>query len=229
MARTDVVVFGAAYSVYTRSVLLALEEKGVDYRLQEVDIFASEGPPAGYQERHPFRRIPAFDHDGFRLYETSAITRYVDEAFAGPPLQPENTRDRALMNQAIAIMDAYGFRTVVLDIFVERVRVPQKGDVSDEGRISSALPKAETILRQLEAIGGSSHWLAGDRLTLADLHVAPMLILFELAPEGKDLMTASPKLAEWLNAVKARPAAEATRFPVEDQHSAGAVDGARDS
>ncbi len=84
-----VTVFGAAYSVYVRIVRLALEEKGVPYRLEEVDIFAEGGPPEDYLQRHPFGRIPAFEHDGFRLFESGAIGRYVDEAFDGPPLMPD--------------------------------------------------------------------------------------------------------------------------------------------
>jgi glutathione S-transferase len=48
--------------------------------------------------RHRFGKIPAFEHAGFRLYETGAITRYVDEAFPGPRLQPDDPRDRARMN-----------------------------------------------------------------------------------------------------------------------------------
>ncbi len=68
------IVFGAAYSVYLRAVRLALEEKGVAYRLEEIDIFAEGGPPADYLARHPFARIPAFEHDGFRHYDTNAIS-----------------------------------------------------------------------------------------------------------------------------------------------------------
>ena len=81
-------LFGADYSVYVRIVRLALAEKGVGYDLVPVDVFAADGVPAWYLELHPFGRIPAFEHDGLRLFETAAITRYVDEAFAGPPLQP---------------------------------------------------------------------------------------------------------------------------------------------
>ena len=43
---TEPIVFGAAYSVYVRAVRLALVEKGVPYRLEEIDIFAEGGPPA---------------------------------------------------------------------------------------------------------------------------------------------------------------------------------------
>src|SRR5262249_27200141 len=116
----DPILFGAAYSVYVRVARLALAEKGVPYRLEEVDVFG--GPPAAYARPLPSGRLPAFEHDGFRLYETAAITRYVDEAFPGSPLQPEAFRARARMNQVISILDSYAYRTLVWDIFVERVR-----------------------------------------------------------------------------------------------------------
>src|SRR3546814_2735373 len=70
---SDPIVFGARYSTYTRSVLLALAEKGVACSLQEIDIFRGATPD--YLARQPFGRIPAFEHDGFRLYETAAIMR----------------------------------------------------------------------------------------------------------------------------------------------------------
>jgi hypothetical protein len=47
------IVFGAPYSVYVRTVRLALEEKTVQYELVPVDIFASEGHPPN--TRHDIR------------------------------------------------------------------------------------------------------------------------------------------------------------------------------
>ena len=63
-------VFGAAYSVYVRTVRLTLAEKRVPHHLVEIDVFDEGGPPPDYFARHPFGRIPAFEHDGFQLYET---------------------------------------------------------------------------------------------------------------------------------------------------------------
>ena len=79
-------LFGADFSVYVRIVQLTLAQKHVDYELVPVDVFAPEGIPAWYLDLQPFGRMPAFEHDGFRLFETAAIARYVDEAFAGPAL-----------------------------------------------------------------------------------------------------------------------------------------------
>ena len=99
MAALD--LYGLERSVYTRIARLALEEKGVPYALHEVEIFGPGGVPPEQLARHPFGRIPALAHDGFVLYETGAITRYVDEAFAGPPLQPHEPARRARMPDAI--------------------------------------------------------------------------------------------------------------------------------
>lgn len=209
------IVYGAAYSVYVRAVRLALEEKSTPYDLVEVDIFAPDGPPAEHLGRHPFGRIPAFDHAGFRLYEAGAIERYVDEAFPGPPLQPAEPRARARMNQAISVLDSYVYRTLVWDIFVERVRAPQRGQAPDEARIATALPRAATCLRALADIRGDGPWLIGKALTLADLHAAPMLTYFRIAAEGAALLDACPPIAAWLDLIAARPSMAATRSPLE--------------
>ena len=68
---SDPVLYGLARSVYTRIARLALEEKGVRYTLEEVEIFGPAGVPAEQLARQPFGRIPAFAHDGFVLYETA--------------------------------------------------------------------------------------------------------------------------------------------------------------
>ena len=65
-------LYGPGYSTYTRAARLAMEEKGVDYDLVEVD-FIGGGMPEEQLARQPFGKVPAFEHDGLMLYETSAI------------------------------------------------------------------------------------------------------------------------------------------------------------
>ncbi len=214
------VVFGAAYSVYVRAVRLALAEKGVPYRLEEVDIFADGGPPPGYLERHPFARIPAFEHDGFRLYEATAISLYIEEAFEGPPLMPggarAEVRARARVHQLVGILDNYAYRTLVWDVFVERVRIAQSGGTPDEAKIAAALVRARICLTALEDLKGGAPWLAGARVSLADLRALPMFELFRKAPEGARLLDDHSGLARWFAAMAARPSAIATRPPIEE-------------
>ncbi|HUL07969.1 MAG TPA: glutathione S-transferase family protein [Candidatus Acidoferrum sp.] len=213
---TDPILFGAAYSVYVRAARLALEEKGVPYRLVEIDIFAADGPPPDYLERHPFKRIPAFEHDGFRLYEAGAITRYVDDAFAGPPLMPSTPRARARANQIISIIDSYGYRPLIWDIFVERVRAPAEGRGTDEAKIAAAIPKARLCLQALGELADSKGpYLTDSGVTLADLHAAPMVAYFSMAKEGAELLAAQPRLLAWWHAMRERPSMAATRSPLE--------------
>ena len=212
---SDPILFGAAYSVYVRIARLALAEKGVAYRLVEVDIFAEGGPPADYAARQPFGRIPAFEHDGFRLYESGAITRYVDEAFPGPALQPAEPKARARVNQTVSILDSYAYRTLVWDIYVERMRAAENGRVTDEARIAAALPRAETCLAALESLMGTGPWLAGAQMTLADLHAAPIFAYGMMAPEGRALVARHGAIREWWEMMARRPSMAATRFALE--------------
>jgi glutathione S-transferase len=70
-------LFGAAYSVYVRIARLVMEEACMPYDLVEIDVFSKDDLPADYAARHPFGKIPAFEHDGYRLFETDAIAQYV--------------------------------------------------------------------------------------------------------------------------------------------------------
>jgi glutathione S-transferase len=127
------IVFGAPWSVHVCAVRLTLEEKGRAYELVPVDSFAPGGPPAEHLGRHPFGKIPVFEHAGFRLYEAGAITRRIDEVFAGPALQLADPRCRARMTQIISVLDSYAYRTLVWDIYVERIARPASRLTIDEG------------------------------------------------------------------------------------------------
>lgn len=206
------VLLGMTISVYTRIVRLALKEKGVEYQFREIDIFSDQGVPASYLEHHPFGRIPAFQHGELSIYETSAIARYIDEAFAvGPPLQPELPVLRARMNQIIGLMDSYAYRAMVWDVFVERIAKPEEGETPDEETISSALPVIETCLAELDSWLGNQVFLAGAELTLSDLHVFPMLLYFAQTPEGISLLNTKPGLQEWLLRMQERESVQSTR------------------
>ena len=71
------IVYGPAMSSYVWSARLALAEKGVTHELVDVPFGAHRDE--SHLARQPFAKVPAFEHDGFALYETQAIIRYVDE------------------------------------------------------------------------------------------------------------------------------------------------------
>lgn len=206
-----VLLYGAPYSVYTRSARLALIEKGVDYRLEMVDVHGPGGMPPEHLQRQPFGKIPVLDHDGFQLYETGAILRYVDEVFPGLALQPVDARHRARMSQAISICDSYLYGHGVWGIFVERVSKPKRGMAADEQKVQASLPKAAACHAAFAGLLGDQTYLCGDALSLADLHAAPMLACLAMTEEGRAMMAAHPKLEAWWQRMAARPAMQQTR------------------
>ncbi|BBK42754.1 glutathione S-transferase [Allostella vacuolata] len=213
---TKPVLFGAEYSVYTRIARLALIEKNISYDFEIVDIFALDPVPEAYLRMHPFGRIPAFRHGQLALFETAAITRYVDEAFAGPALQPVPVEVRARMAQIVGLLDSYAYRALVWDVFVERVRKPLRGEPVDAARIAAGLLVAERCCDALAGFIGDADWLAGAgaRPTLADLHAAPMFACFRMAPEGRAMLERYPPLDRWFARMAARPAMRATPSPM---------------
>jgi glutathione S-transferase len=112
----NVELYGYQYSVYSWIARLALEEKGASYHWIEINPFAPEIPES-YLALHPFKRVPALVHDKFQIYETGAITRYVDEAFPGPRLQPTDPRHRARCSQFLSIIDSYVYWPLVRQVF----------------------------------------------------------------------------------------------------------------
>jgi glutathione S-transferase len=191
------IVFGASYSVYVKAVRLTLWAKEVPYDRVDVDVFAPGGPPAEYLSRHPFGRVPSFEHGQLRMYETAPICRYIDEAFEGPRLQPSAPAARAVMGQAVSIMDSYAYRSLVWGIYVERIDRPRRGLAPDPDKIEAARQLATTCLSALESLAPTGDWLAGDVLSLADLHSAPMFVLFMMTPDARELMEPNRRLATW--------------------------------
>jgi glutathione S-transferase len=205
------VVYGPAYSTYTRTVRLALEEKGIDYDLIEVDLLAGAAKASEHLARHPFGKVPTFEHDGFELYETDAIIRYVDAAFPGPDLEPADVKSRARMAQAINVIGGYAYPCMIGQIFIQRAVMPMMGNTPDEAAIAAALPQARTSVTALENLLDGNACLAGDRLSLADLLLIPVYDYVAQTPEGEKLLAEAPNLRRWWDRVRTRESVTRTR------------------
>jgi glutathione S-transferase len=129
---------------------------------------------------------------------------------------PSAPRARARGHQIISIIDNYGYRPLIWDIFVERVRAPAHGRGADEAKIAAAIPRAQLCLQALEALADpEGPYLTGAAVALADLHAAPMIAYVRMANEGAELLSALPRLTRWWQAMAARPSMAATRSPLE--------------
>lgn len=202
---TEVTIYGVAVSTYVRTARLACEEKGVSHDLMPM---VPDSPEI--KELHPHGKIPAFRHGEFTLYETSAICRYVDEAFDGPSLQPSERKSRSRMNQWIsAINDVYD-RTMIREIVYQRLVVPSRGGTADEEMIAAAVPRMENQLAVAERTLSEHAYLAGDALSLADLFLAPIIFWLRKTPEGQARMADYPNVEHWWEMMAARPSVVAT-------------------
>jgi glutathione S-transferase len=202
-------LYGYRYSVYSWIARLALEEKGGDYHWIEVNPFAPDVPEI-YLALHPFKRVPTLVHDNFQIYETGAITRYVDEAFPGPSLQPTDPRHRARCSQFISIIDSYVYWPLVRQVFSHRVIGPRLGRPTDATEIQKGLAAAPRILAALEQLAADTGYLCGPEISLADIHLAPMIGYFAMAAEGEALLKTHRKLSHWWPTMSARSAYQAT-------------------
>ena len=197
------ILYGPGYSTYARTARLAMEEKGVDYDLVEVD-FIGGGMPDEHLARQPFGKVPAFEHDGLMLYETPAIIQYVDEAFDGPSLQPSDPARRARVTQVISIINSYTYPRTVGDLVTQRLIVPMLGGSADEAVIEAALPEVDRSMRELERMLGDQEYLTGNSLSLADLYLAPIFGYFVNTPESKNILEGKPGLNAWWQRIDAR-------------------------
>jgi glutathione S-transferase len=171
-----------------RIARIALAEKSLAYEHVEVDPFAPD-VPVEYLDLHPFKRVPALVDGDFVLYDTGAITRYIDEAFPGLMLQPTEPRQRARMAQIISVVDSYGYVPMVRQVAGERVFARFRGRKPDEAVIRTGLERSLNVLDALEAITpGNSPIAGGDIWSLADFHLAPMISLLYGSPRrGKGI------------------------------------------
>ena len=202
-----IVAYGIPGSPYLRQPLLACEEKGVSWRLEAVAPGDHKQP--AYLARQPFGRIPAVEHDGFRLYECQAILRYIDRAFDGPSLTPANAKAAARMDQVMNIMDWYVMPSLTSGIGFNRIIAPMLGFPVNEDAVKAAIPLAQTSLKALEDILGGQAFFGGDQVCLADLSAIAHLDLVPQSPEGAELIAGSPLLA-WLERMAERPSVQKT-------------------
>ena len=194
-------------SPFGRSVLATLEEKGASYRLAAVASGTLQS--AEHLARHPFGRVPVIEHDGFMLYETQAILRYLDAVLPEPRMRPAEPRDAARVDQLMNIVDWYLFQQVLAKIVFQRVLVPMRGGTPDEAVIAAAMPDARLCIATLVNMLGTKNWFVGDAPTLADMMLGPALATLAGTPEGAELM-AGTTLVSYLDRMNARASMQHT-------------------
>lgn len=202
---TNVTVYGFQVSTFVNVVRLVLYEKGAPFTF--VDLSQEMGSQR-HLALHPFNRVPILEHDGFRLYETSAIALYIDEAFDGPRLQPQDLRQRGRVRQWMSALCSYYYPYIAFHLGHERIIYPALDIAPDEKIVATAIPRIATALEVMEReLQGSGEFLVGERPSLADFFLLPTLTTLSLTPEDAEMLAAKPLIRNWRERMQGRASA----------------------
>jgi glutathione S-transferase len=194
----SVALLGDPRSTYMRTARMGLAEKGVRYAMER---HAPHTP--AILEFNPFGRIPAFCDGEVRLFETSAILRYVEEAFPGPTLLAQNIRDRALGEQWVSAINCY-FYDLAVRRYVLQYLFPKGADGKPDRTVVDAAAKELHEKLSIFERGYARPFLAGQQPTLPDYFLAPIVGYLELFPESREMLPRFPRLARAHAAMKER-------------------------
>lgn len=205
---TEFTIYGLPQSTYVRSVRMACIEKGVPYTLEPVM------PRSEVIRRlHPFARMPVLRHGDFTLYETSAILRYVDEAFDGPPLQPKEPQRRAVMEQWISSLNCYFDGAIIRRLVLAYVFPSGPDGKPDRDVIDKAVPEVKRQIALVDEAVATGPFLLGADLTLPDLLLAPMMFYLARTPEGEAMLKETRNMQRAADAMRARRSFQETIPP----------------
>ncbi|MBD1844337.1 glutathione S-transferase family protein [Cyanobacteria bacterium FACHB-63] len=200
-----IAVYGTPVSTYVRTVRLLLEEANADYDLRSVDIFNGENMSAEYLAKHPFGKVPTVEVDEEVIYESAAITSYLDMILAGGKFGPAEPLPRSRMHQIVAIIDNYLYPSAILTIVIQRLIVPSQGGQTNEAAVKAAVVPTQKAISAIEALTVGSSYLLGSEVSIADFYLIPIFIYLSKTPEFDHIMAQAPKLQAWWQKVCALP------------------------
>jgi glutathione S-transferase len=193
-----------------RVVRMFMAEKGIDIPKVEIDLRGGENRREPYTRRNPAGQMPALElDDGTVLAEVTAICEYLDEIKKdAPSLIGDTPAERAATRMWTRRVDLNivepalnGFRFAEgLKLFQNRVRcIPEAAD----GLKATARDK----LAWLEGLMAGKSYIAGSKVTLADIFLFPMVDFLKTV--GQPIDPAHKSLTAWFERMKARPSAAA--------------------
>ncbi|TCD70990.1 hypothetical protein EIP91_000488 [Steccherinum ochraceum] len=207
---------GFPVSTCTLRVAVVLKELNVPFEFVPVDVRNRAHKTPEYLKIQPFGQIPYIDDDGFILYESRAICRYVAAKYrnaSGPVLLPDVNTDPEKYGrfEQAASIEAFNFDAYALPAATELVFKPMFGNTTDEVRAKALMESLSKSLDVYDTILSNQKYLAGDNITLADLfHLSLASVMqskehINLADEKR------PNVARWWNNITSRPSWEAVK------------------
>jgi len=193
-----------------RMVRMFMAEKGIEIPKVEVDLLAGENRKEPYVKVNAAGQMPALElDDGTVIAEVTAICEYLDEVRKDTPsLIGDTPAERAAtrmwtrridLNIVEPALDGFRFAEG-LKLFQNRVRcIPEAAD--------ALKATARDKLAWLDGLVGDKPFIAGGKLTMADLMLFPFLDFMKDVNQPLD--PTNKNLTAWFERMKARPSAAA--------------------
>ena len=177
---------------------MTLHETNTPFEFTLVDFTKGEHKAPEHMARQPFGQLPAINDDGFALYESRAICRYINEK-SGGNLVPADLKARATMEQWISV-ETSNFTPHAMKFVYEHIfRRPQGAEVL--AKAETSLDAALTVMDKQLA---TTQYLVGDQLTLADICYLPYLEYVMPTP-AKAIVAKHPHVMNWWTRCSERP------------------------
>ncbi|KDR68498.1 hypothetical protein GALMADRAFT_129216 [Galerina marginata CBS 339.88] len=199
-------LYGNAVSTATRRAATVLVEKQVPFEFIPINTrkpYLEQKKPE-YLAKQPFGQIPLLDDDGFLLYESRAIGRYIAEKYKnqGPALIPVDLKAKAIFEQA-ASSELANFDFYASQVYTEIVKKKRQGLETDNSFVTKLLSELSVKLDAYDAILSKQRFLVGDDVTLVDLFHLPFGV--GLALTGSGIIESKPHVNRWFRELAARP------------------------
>ena len=199
-------LWGRNNSSNVKKVMWACAELGVPYERIDAGLHFGITTTDEFREKNPNGMIPVIEDDGFVLWESNAIVRYLCAKHPVAPFYPADLQTRASADrwmdwQCTTISPPLG------TAFRHLVRSPQAD--WDMKMICTNIPRVADLWKIADRQLGKTKWLAGEDFTLGDVPLAILAYTwFELPLERAGLAQVRvplPHLDRWygqLNAMK---------------------------
>lgn len=191
-------IFGHPLSTCTRKVLTTLIETNTAYEFELVDFAKGEHKQPAFMARQPWGKVPALEDDGFELYESRAMCRYINDKASGT-LVPSDVRARAVMEQWISVEYSYFTAPVMKFVFHHFFQMKQ-----EEAVLEAAQKDLDHTASVIDAHLANNSYFAGGEFSLADICYMPY-VDYGLATPAKDTLGKYQNLMAWWNRVSERP------------------------
>jgi len=191
-------LWGRTNSVNVKKALWCLEELGLTYeRVDAGGQFGVVNTPE-YKKMNPNSRVPTLEEDGFVLWESHSIVRYLCAKHSMGKLCPSDLRVRA---DAERWMDwAFTFQSAMRDVFWGLIRTPP--EKRDAKAIEKGIQASHELAGMLDGVLAGRPYVAGQQFTMGDIPIGCEVQRYLRVPIERPSW---PRLEAWFERLRQRP------------------------